>query len=1397
MKNSISYPKLILTAFILFFIGISSVPLHAEINWIYSNQEVKDYLIENDPAINASNVSEEMLEIIKHNHTGAMADLQFVILRDSQLDILSVFSSTEPPDYGTAGKIVKDIGLPVINELASWAGYFNPFFSGVISAVTTFGDIANYASWLYFNQDLIFVNKQIQYYFYYKTDSSDPFADYGIIGPGYLYPPGGMNYGGVYEPLHPEIYTVDRVKQLAEAWYLYKQQHDSDYNQYRAEILSGVNSILQPILEAYDKYATGALCKALVVGEQLVVVCNKGNFPMQNVVLVNDRIIGDQRTDPIDIDPGKNASIQTDFTDIDYIEFEIFGASVQLDFSAVTVSIIPLFTYEFADDPAYAPQLVTFRINPIPIGEPYSYHLDFGDGNSTDGSSTVAVFESHTYSAPGRFNVSLTVTGSDIYSDTSSRIVTIENPVVAAYPLCSDDQGFAPFSIAFDASGSSCATGGVLSYYWDFGDGHEGSGINPNHTFDAGSFQVELTVSLNPEIFASSVQSVKVYNTANALSVTPSFQNVPSPGGTTTFGIANTGDGTMNWTAQVDPSDTWLTIVNESLGTDDGIITIDYGANSGDARTGSITVTADNAENSPQTIEVRQAAYGFTVDFEASPCFGNSPLTVQLTDLSASENPITSWQWFLGDGGTSAEQNPVHSYQTPGTYHVTLAVTDGTSSSSTTKSSYIRVSSRPSAPDINIVAIEYFFDADPGPGNGISIPIVPANLVTVQTIIDLSNLSTGLHRLYVRARDENGNWGIVQSKLVLVQKAGVGGHTLLPLPKIMDIEYFFDDDPDYGSGLNLNFTWDNDVDLSTNIDLSNLSTGLHRLYVRARDENGNWGIVQSKLVLIQKTGSDTPLPNITGVEYFFDQDPGFGNGANLAFRPDVTVEIGTNLPLYSLALGDHSLYVRAQDENGLWGIAQFSEFSVEGVPVDSDGDGLTDELENTTCTDPFDADTDNDGISDGAEDVNKNGVVDSDETDPCNNDTDSDGMPDGWEVANQLNPLANDAFADKDGDGFCNWREYLAGTNPDDPEDIPDNIDIYVDDDNTSGIEDGSVPNPFNSIQEGVDFSGPGDTVSVSAGNYTENVAIERNIFLVGEGAKVTIIDGSGAEDATIRCVSTTSGKIKGFHIHNGTGAGIRCEDAVLSIERNVISGTSNGDGIKVGAGSSVNIENNVIYENNLDGIAFEGLAVTIINNTIVSNSGDGISCSSGDGVMIKNNIIVSNGNYGISCNPSSNPEILYNNLWNNGTDNYSGCGAGTGDMSDNPRFKDSVACDFHITSGSPCIDAGTGDGTPEFDFDGNGRYDDPDTEPNTGGGTDTDYDMGAYEYFPVCKGDLDKDLDVDGSDLVIFSDAIGSSSGGPGYNPVADFDGDGFVDETDLATFAEEFGRTDCPICP
>ena len=75
----------------------------------------------------------------------------------------------------------------------------------------------------------------------------------------------------------------------------------------------------------------------------------------------------------------------------------------------------------------------------------------------------------------------------------------------------------------------------------------------------------------------------------------------------------------------------------------------------------------------------------------------------------------------------------------------------------------------------------------------------------------------------------------------------------------------------------------------------------------------------------------------------------------------------------------------------------YSEYTDEvsaSSSIDTDGDGLPDILENTTCTVFDNADTDDDGIPDGLEDANHNGLVDSGETDPCNADTDGDGVED-------------------------------------------------------------------------------------------------------------------------------------------------------------------------------------------------------------------------------------------------------------------------------------------------------------------------------------------------------------------------------------------------------------------
>jgi len=76
-------------------------------------------------------------------------------------------------------------------------------------------------------------------------------------------------------------------------------------------------------------------------------------------------------------------------------------------------------------------------------------------------------------------------------------------------------------------------------------------------------------------------------------------------------------------------------------------------------------------------------------DFSASPTTGNAPLAVAFTDNST--GAPSSWSWDFGDGGTSALQNPSHTYLTAGTFTVSLAADGPGGLDNVTKVDYITV----------------------------------------------------------------------------------------------------------------------------------------------------------------------------------------------------------------------------------------------------------------------------------------------------------------------------------------------------------------------------------------------------------------------------------------------------------------------------------------------------------------------------------------------------------------------------------------------------------------------------------------------------------------------------------------------------------------------------------
>ncbi|MCY1074729.1 Ig-like domain-containing protein [Archangium lansingense] len=152
----------------------------------------------------------------------------------------------------------------------------------------------------------------------------------------------------------------------------------------------------------------------------------------------------------------------------------------------------------------------------------------------------------------------------------------------------------------------------------------------------------------------------------------------------------------------------------------------------------------------------------------------------------------------------------------------------------------------------------------------------------------------------------------------------------------------------------------------------------------------------------------------------------------------------------------------------------------DDVPTgtDTDGDGIPDDVETSTGTNPNHPDTDGDGIPDGVEDKDHDGVVDPGETDPRNPDTDSDGLPDGIEdkdhdgvvdpgETDPLNPDTDgggipDGQEDKDHDGVVDPGE----TDPLDPADDKDTDGDGIPD--VREVELGLDPNDADTDDDGV-----------------------------------------------------------------------------------------------------------------------------------------------------------------------------------------------------------------------------------------------------------------------------------------------------------------------------------------
>lgn len=320
---------------------------------------------------------------------------------------------------------------------------------------------------------------------------------------------------------------------------------------------------------------------------------------------------------------------------------------------------------------------------------------DYGDGNTQTVTTTTV---NHTYGAPGNYPVSLIITDTNGCTNSIVKNVSVIAAPNASFTASPFFSCTAPLQVTFSNTSTS---GGPTTYTWNFGNGNTSTQTNPVNTYTAsGSYNVMLIASQNgcsdtllapnqvliQNINASFVASPSVICSGQAVT----FTNTSIPAAV----AANWNFGDGNTSTALNPVHTYSV-----------------------AGTYTVTLSASDANNcSGNASSVITVDPTPLVSFTADTMVAcSTPFTVNFTNTTSG---ASTYSWNFGDGNSSTQQNPTHTYLSSGTYTVTLSAVNlnGTCSDSLIKNSFIVISPPiagfTTAPDSGCVPLTVTFNSN-------------------------------------------------------------------------------------------------------------------------------------------------------------------------------------------------------------------------------------------------------------------------------------------------------------------------------------------------------------------------------------------------------------------------------------------------------------------------------------------------------------------------------------------------------------------------------------------------------------------------------------------------------------------------------------------------------------
>jgi len=239
-------------------------------------------------------------------------------------------------------------------------------------------------------------------------------------------------------------------------------------------------------------------------------------------------------------------------------------------------------------------------------------------------------------------------------------------------------------------------------------------------------------------------------------------------------------------------------------------------------------------------------------------------------------------------------------------------------------------SNQSNAESPKIAKAEYFFDGDTlGVGKRTTISTGSlADSINITSNISIAGLSNGFHNLNIRTQDSAGIWGMFENRVFYV----IPNQPIAESPKTAKAEYFFDGDT-LGVGKRTTISTGSladSINITSNISIAGLSSGFHNLNVRTQDSAGIWGMFENRVFYINQNNLVINAPKIVSAEYFYNTDPGMGNGTaiNPSFATADSINLSRNTLTTGLPSGIDTLYVRVKDSTGFWSLPFSKSFRI-------------------------------------------------------------------------------------------------------------------------------------------------------------------------------------------------------------------------------------------------------------------------------------------------------------------------------------------------------------------------------------------------------------------------------------------------------------------------------------